>query len=158
MDIARPVLPASMCSANGNRSTSTTPARCRERKSTLRSCDGRGHSSATDGEAGAGSGLQHDHRRRKGRGEDRARRSHALLLQRTVQARVREESEEVSRMMRGVRCQLSVVGCLLAASTASAQTTADDIIKRELATSRAYETLEVLTDNIGPRLSGSPNA
>jgi carboxypeptidase Q len=61
-------------------------------------------------------------------------------------------------MMRFARCQLSVVGCLLAALTASAQTTPDAIIHREMATSRAYETLEVLTDNIGPRLSGSPNA
>ena len=60
--------------------------------------------------------------------------------------------------MRFARCQLSVAGCLLSALTASAQTTADDIIKRELATSRAYETLEVLTDDIGPRLSGSSNA
>jgi len=59
--------------------------------------------------------------------------------------------------MRFARCRLSVVGCLFVAFTASAQTP-DDIIKRELATSRAYETLEVLTDNIGPRLSGSPNA
>ena len=61
-------------------------------------------------------------------------------------------------MRRFARSRLSVLGCLLAAFTAGAQTTADNIIKRELATSRAYETLEVLTDDIGPRLSGSPNA
>jgi len=46
----------------------------------------------------------------------------------------------------------------LFAATVQAQTTPDDIVKRELATSRSYETLEVLTDNIGPRLSGSSNA
>ena len=61
-------------------------------------------------------------------------------------------------MRRFARSRLSVLSCLLAAFTAGAQTTADNIIKRELATSRAYETLEVLTDDIGPRLSGSPNA
>jgi Zn-dependent M28 family amino/carboxypeptidase len=44
------------------------------------------------------------------------------------------------------------------ASVASAQTTADDIIKRELASSQAFDTLEYLTDNIGQRLSGSRNA
>jgi len=42
-------------------------------------------------------------------------------------------------------------------ASVSAQT-ADDIVHREVATSRAYETLERLTDDIGPRLSGSPNA
>ena len=41
---------------------------------------------------------------------------------------------------------------------ASAQTTADSIIKREVTTTQAYETLEYLTDNIGQRLSGSTNA
>ena len=60
--------------------------------------------------------------------------------------------------MRFARCRLSVVGCLLASVTASAQTTPEAIIQRELTTSRAYETLEVLTDDIGPRPSGSSNA
>ncbi|HEY8182446.1 MAG TPA: peptidase M28 family protein, partial [Thermoanaerobaculia bacterium] len=46
----------------------------------------------------------------------------------------------------------------LVAMSASAQTTADDIIKREFATTQAYDTLSYLTDNIGPRLSGSANA
>src|SRR6266853_457637 len=73
-----------------------------------------------------------------------------------MQTRVREESEKVS-LMRFARCQLSVLGCLLAVA-ASAQTAADDIIKREVATTQAYDTLAYLTDNIGPRLSGSTNA
>jgi hypothetical protein len=47
---------------------------------------------------------------------------------------------------------------LWVAATAISQTTADDIIARELASSQAYETLAYLTDNIGPRLSGSRNA
>ena len=59
-------------------------------------------------------------------------------------------------MMRFARCPLSVAGCLVAAS-ALAQAP-DDIIRREMQTSRAYETLEQLTDDIGPRLSGSSNA
>jgi carboxypeptidase Q len=45
----------------------------------------------------------------------------------------------------------------LAASAALAQTP-DDIIKKELASSQAYDTLAYLTDNIGQRLSGSRNA
>jgi len=48
--------------------------------------------------------------------------------------------------------------CLLSVAFAATAQTPDAIIHREMATSRAYETLEVLTDNIGPRLSGSPNA
>ena len=59
--------------------------------------------------------------------------------------------------MRSTRRRWSVAGCLLAAFTAQGQT-ADDIIKRELASSQAYDTLAVLADNIGPRLSGSKNA
>ncbi|HEX9492744.1 MAG TPA: peptidase M28 family protein, partial [Thermoanaerobaculia bacterium] len=59
--------------------------------------------------------------------------------------------------MRFARCRLSVLGCLAVAVVAQAQT-ADDIIKRELATAQAYDTLEYLSDNIGPRLSGSTNA
>jgi carboxypeptidase Q len=58
--------------------------------------------------------------------------------------------------MRFARCRLSVAGCLFAVSAFGQ--TADDIVKRELASSRAYETLEQLTDDIGPRLSGSANA
>src|SRR3954463_3717445 len=73
-----------------------------------------------------------------------------------MQTRVREESEKVP-LMRFARCRLSVLGCLFAMA-ANAQTTADAIIKRELATTQAYDTLAYLTDNIGPRLSGSPNA
>ena len=41
---------------------------------------------------------------------------------------------------------------------ATAQATPDAIIQRELANSQAYDTLAALTDNIGPRLSGSKNA
>jgi len=59
--------------------------------------------------------------------------------------------------MRFARCRLSVLGCLAVAVVAQAQT-ADDIIKRELATAQAYDNLEYLSDNIGPRLSGSTNA
>jgi len=59
--------------------------------------------------------------------------------------------------MRSTRRRWSVASCLLAAFTAQGQT-ADDIIKRELASSQAYDTLAVLADNIGPRLSGSKNA
>ncbi|PYQ47834.1 MAG: hypothetical protein DMF59_17790 [Acidobacteria bacterium] len=44
---------------------------------------------------------------------------------------------------------------VLVAATAG---TPDAIIEREVATTRAYDTLEYLTDNIGPRLSGSTNA
>jgi Zn-dependent M28 family amino/carboxypeptidase len=45
----------------------------------------------------------------------------------------------------------------LLALTATAQT-ADQIIQRALASPKAYETLAYLTDNIGPRLSGSAGA
>src|SRR2546428_12513843 len=41
---------------------------------------------------------------------------------------------------------------------AAAQATPDAVIQRELANSQAYDTLAALTDNIGPRLSGSKNA
>lgn len=50
---------------------------------------------------------------------------------------------------------------LLLTATLSAQTTdqtAQRIIEHELANSRAYDTLSYLTDNIGPRLSGSKGA
>src|ERR1700694_2123064 len=56
------------------------------------------------------------------------------------------------------RTPKAVLALAVVAVTASAQTTADDIIKREVATTQAYDTLEYLTDNIGPRLSGSTNA
>jgi len=58
------------------------------------------------------------------------------------------------RWTRAVACATA----LLYASTAFAQTNADRIIDHELAHSRAYETLSYLTDNIGPRLSGSKGA
>jgi len=47
---------------------------------------------------------------------------------------------------------------LLLATAVYAQSPADRIIERELASTRAYETLSYLTDNIGPRLSGSKGA
>jgi hypothetical protein len=48
---------------------------------------------------------------------------------------------------------------LLLAASASAQTAPPErIIARELEASRAFEILSYLTDEIGPRLSGSPNA
>jgi len=54
----------------------------------------------------------------------------------------------------------SVVGCLLAALAlpVAAQDAADKIIDRALASNSAWETLAHLTDNIGPRLTGSHNA
>jgi carboxypeptidase Q len=59
------------------------------------------------------------------------------------------------------RSSRSVVAGLLSclvAGAAAAQSNADRIIDYELANSKAYETLSYLTDNIGPRLSGSKNA
>lgn len=53
---------------------------------------------------------------------------------------------------------LHFAAAIVIASSAFGQSTADDIIQRALASSRAYETLAYLTDNIGPRLSGSPGA
>ncbi len=53
--------------------------------------------------------------------------------------------------------RMTVIAIGFIAFPAQSQT-ADDIIKREVGTTRAYDTLEYLTDNIGPRLSGSPNA
>jgi len=47
---------------------------------------------------------------------------------------------------------------LLVSLSASAQSTADAIIARELQTSRAYETLSHITDDIGARLTGSKGA
>jgi len=47
---------------------------------------------------------------------------------------------------------------LLVAASAFAQSTSDTIITRELQTSRAYETLSHLTDDIGARLTGSKGA
>ena len=47
---------------------------------------------------------------------------------------------------------------LLIAVSASAQSTSDAIIARELQTSRAYETLSHITDDIGARLTGSKGA
>jgi hypothetical protein len=44
------------------------------------------------------------------------------------------------------------------AASAFAQTVPDQIIQRELKTSQAYDTLAHLTDEIGPRLSGSKGA
>ena len=54
----------------------------------------------------------------------------------------------------------TLVGFLLLsiATSASAQTNADVIIAKELQSSRAYETLSHLTDDVGARLSGSRGA
>ncbi len=51
-----------------------------------------------------------------------------------------------------------LIAALAITSSASAQSTPDNLIQRELASSKAYETLAYLSDNIGPRLSGSRNA
>src|SRR5438067_715863 len=94
-----------------------------------------------------------------------------------MQRRVREKSEEVPLMChpereRGIGVGewrvdrssrphrfLATLGMTFALSAAAANgQTADDIIKREAATTQAYDTLEYLTDNIGQRLSGSPSA
>src|SRR5437868_2683693 len=64
-----------------------------------------------------------------------------------MQGRVREESEEVPLML----------AALLLAISPELQTP-DAIIFNELQTTQAYDTLAYLTDNIGPRLSGSSNA
>src|ERR1700687_3825036 len=61
----------------------------------------------------------------------------------------------ILRSFGALRMTLAV---LLAPALGSAQTIPDDIIKREVALSRAFETLSYLSDNIGPRLSGSPGA
>lgn len=53
---------------------------------------------------------------------------------------------------------LAALGMTLMAAAAGAQTNVERMIDFELANSRAYETLSYLTDNIGPRLSGSKNA
>ena len=50
------------------------------------------------------------------------------------------------------------LAALLVAGTAFAQSEAERIIDYTLANSQAYETLSYLTDNIGPRLSGSKGA
>src|SRR5262245_32673716 len=47
---------------------------------------------------------------------------------------------------------------LLFAAPGFAQTIPEQIVQRELKTSQAYDTLSYLTDNIGPRLSGSRGA
>jgi len=55
--------------------------------------------------------------------------------------------------------KLSVAGCLLVvALPVFAQDAADKVIDRALTSNSAWETLAHLTDNIGPRLSGSRNA
>ena len=53
---------------------------------------------------------------------------------------------------------LRSISALLLAAPAFAQSTADAIIARELQTSRAYETLSHITDDIGARLTGSKGA
>ncbi|HEY4642793.1 MAG TPA: hypothetical protein VII75_15735, partial [Thermoanaerobaculia bacterium] len=50
-----------------------------------------------------------------------------------------------------------VAGLLIAASSAFAQD-ADRLVTSALSNTRAYETLSYLTDEIGPRPSGSSNA
>ena len=48
--------------------------------------------------------------------------------------------------------------CLLPSALLFGQDVADQIVTRELQSSQSYEILSHLTDEIGPRLSGSPNA
>ena len=59
--------------------------------------------------------------------------------------------------MRFARCWSSAAACLMIGA-AQGQTATEQIIARELAASHAFDTLAYLSDNIGPRLSGSPNA
>ena len=56
--------------------------------------------------------------------------------------------------------RLWVVGCGLwaIAVSAPAADVPDTIIQRQVASTHAYETLQYLSDNIGPRLTGSPGA
>jgi hypothetical protein len=54
--------------------------------------------------------------------------------------------------------RLAAISLFLAALPAAAQSTADRIVTRELQSSQSYEILSYLTDEIGPRLSGSSNA
>ena len=60
-------------------------------------------------------------------------------------------------ILAGWKPALRIAFCLLFSTSAFAQT-ADQIIDRELATSQSWEILSHLTDQIGPRLSGSANA
>ena len=53
---------------------------------------------------------------------------------------------------------MALATALISGGAALAQSPADRIIERELASTRAYDTLAYLTDNIGPRLSGSKGA
>lgn len=61
-------------------------------------------------------------------------------------------------MIRSYKRFAAIAAAVLCSGSAFAQSNADRIIDYELANSRAYETLSHLTDNIGPRLSGSKNA
>jgi len=53
---------------------------------------------------------------------------------------------------------VALATALVSGGAAYAQSPADRIIERELTSTRAYDTLAYLTDNIGPRLSGSKGA
>jgi carboxypeptidase Q len=53
---------------------------------------------------------------------------------------------------------LAALGMTLCAAPLFAQSIPDQLVQRELAASQAYETLSHLTDDIGPRLSGSAGA
>src|ERR1044071_2392598 len=62
------------------------------------------------------------------------------------------------KLIRSCKRFAFIAAAVLCSGSAFAQSSADRIIDYELANSRAYETLSYLTDNIGPRLSGSKNA
>src|SRR5437764_10411989 len=69
-----------------------------------------------------------------------------------------ESGERRSVLRRFFSCALRTALCALTIPLYAQMTEADKIIDRALASNSAWETLAHLTDNIGPRLTGSRNA
>ena len=69
-----------------------------------------------------------------------------------------ESAERRSILRRFFLCALRSALCALALPLFAQTSDTDRIIDRALASNSAWETLAHLTDNIGPRLSGSRNA
>ena len=73
--------------------------------------------------------------------------------------RIRERSEEIPLSRRNIAFTLFFVAAAANVAAQDIRRNADKIIDAALASeARTYATLAYLTDNIGPRLSGSPNA